>query len=217
VGSGYSTAIVQWLMTLALAGHMMLVRGRTRLRPALPRGAEFVRILRIGLPISALLALEIGLFNTAGILIGALGPAALGAHQLAINFASLTFMVPLGLGQAATVRVAFQLGAGRPQAARDAALAAMALGIGVMAGAAIVMVAAPRAIVGIYLEIDAAANLRVVAIAMQLLMIAAFFQVFDGAQAIAAGALRGYRDTTVPMVIAAFGYWGVGFVGGWVF
>jgi MATE family multidrug resistance protein len=182
----------------------------------LPRGAEFGRILRVGLPISGLLALEIGLFNTAGILIGALGPDALGAHQLAINFASLTFMVPLGLGQAATVRVAFQLGAGRSQAARDAALVAMALGIGVMAGAAIVMIVAPRAIVGIYLEADAAPNAQTVAIAVRLLLIAAFFQVFDGAQAIAAGALRGYRDTTIPMIIAAFGYWGVGFVGGWL-
>jgi MATE family multidrug resistance protein len=93
----------------------------------------------------------------------------------------------------------------------------MALGIGVMAGAAIVMIAAPRAIVGIYLEADTAVNAQTVAIAVRLLLIAAFFQVFDGAQAIAAGALRGYRDTTVPMVIAAFGYWGVGFVGGWVF
>jgi MATE family multidrug resistance protein len=162
-----------------------------------------------------LLALEIGVFNAAGVLMGVLGPDALGAHQLAINFASLTFMVPLGLGQAATVRVAFQLGAGRFRAARDAGFSAMALGMAVMAAAAIALLAAPRSIVGIYLDVDALANQGVVAIALRLLAIAAFFQVFDGAQAIAAAALRGYRDTAVPLAIAAIGYWGVGFAGGW--
>src|SRR5258708_2656544 len=151
VGSGCSAAIGQWLVMFALAGYIMLAPGRMRLRPALPLGAEFSRILRVGLPISGLLALEIGVFNAAGVLMGVLGSDALGAHQLAINFASLTFMVPLGLGQAATVRVAFHLGAGRLQAARDAGFSAMALGMVVMAAAAILLLAVPSAIVGIYL------------------------------------------------------------------
>jgi MATE family multidrug resistance protein len=216
VGSGCSTAIVQWLMMLSLAAYTMLEPGRNRLRPTLPFPGEFRRILRVGLPISGLLALEIGVFNVAGILMGVLGPDALGAHQLVLNIISLTFMIPLGLGQAATVRVAFQLGAGQRQAASFACLAAMALGAVVMVAAVVVLLLVPREIVGVYLDLAAPANQGVIAIALQLLLIAAFFQVFDGAQAIAAGALRGYRDTAMPMAIAALGYWGIGFVGGWV-
>jgi multidrug resistance protein, MATE family len=133
-----------------------------------------------------------------------------------LNVASLTFMVPMGVSQAATVRCAFELGAQRPDGAWRAARVALALGVSFMAAAAIVLWSVPRPIVAVYLDVDAAANHDVVAIATRLMFIAALFQVFDGTQTVAAGALRGYKDTAISMVIAAIGYWGVGFVGGWL-
>jgi MATE family multidrug resistance protein len=172
-------------------------------------------ILGLGLPIGGIIALETGVFMTTGILMGLLGTAALGAHQLAINFASLCFMVPLGISQAATVRVAFELGAERPTRAGRAATVALALGAGLMVVAALAIWIAPLAICRLYLDIDDPANRDLVAIALPLLAIAGLFQIADGVQAIAAGALRGYRDTAVPMLLAAIGYWGIGFAGGW--
>jgi MATE family multidrug resistance protein len=220
-GSGYASAINQWLILGGLALYVAIAPPFSRLdvlRAALtPRGHELRAILRLGLPIGGIMGLEVGVFLCAGILVGLLGAAALGAHQLVLNCAGITFMVPLGISQAATVRVAFELGAGRADAARRAGFVALALGIAFMSATGLVLWTAPRAIIAVYLDIADAANREVVAIALQLLAIAALFQVFDGMQAIAAGALRGYRDATVPMLLAAIGYWGVGFVGGWLF
>ena len=112
-------------------------------------------------------------------------------------------------------RVAGSRGAGVPAAARRGGFVALALGVAYMAIMAVVLVAAPRAIARIYVDIDAPANHGLVGIALYLLAIAAVFQIFDGVQAIAAGALRGYRDTTVPLLLAVIGYWGIGFAGGW--
>jgi MATE family multidrug resistance protein len=124
--------------------------------------------------------------------------------------------VPLGLGQAATVRVAYELGAGRAFAARRAGMVALALGIGFMSATAVVLWTVPDAIISVYIDIADPANRATVVIARRLLVIAALFQVFDGMQVIAAGALRGYKDTMVPMMLAGFGYWGAGFGGGWL-
>ncbi len=148
---------------------------------------------------------------------GLLGAAALGAHQLVINCASISFMVPLGLSQAATVRVAYQVGAGRPFAARRAGFVALALGIGFMAAAALLMLMIPQSIIAVYVDTADPANRELVLIARHLIVIAAIFQVFDGMQTIAVGALRGYQDTVMPLLLASLGYWGVGFLGGWLF
>src|SRR5258708_7486352 len=145
---------------------------------------------------------------------GRLGADALGANQIVLNCAGLTFMVPLGLSQAATVRVAFELGAGRRAAARRAGFVALGLGVVFMSLTALGLWSAPRAVIAVYSDIDDPANRGVVAIALQLIVVAALFQVFDGMQVIAAGALRGYADTAVPMKLAALGYWGIGGVGG---
>jgi MATE family multidrug resistance protein len=215
VGSGCATAVVQWLMLIALAGYTR--RAGLRLHLGRRLAADLGRIISLGVPISGLLALEVGLFNATGVVMGLFGADALGAHQLAMNFASLTFMVPLGMGQAVTVRVAFQLGAGDRAAARRAGLCTLVVGGAVMLLPCVAMLVMPRAITAIYLDLDDAANVATVAIAVQLLAIGGVFQIFDGLQVIAAGALRGYRDTALPMAIAAFGYWGVGFLGGWIF
>jgi multidrug resistance protein, MATE family len=217
-GSGCATAIIQWLMFTGLAfyAQMMPSLARYRMKSLSRRGAEIRRILHLGLPIGGILGLEIGVFATTGILMGLLGADALGAHQLVMNCISVIFMVPLGIAQAATVRVAVALGSGAPAAARRAGLVAIALGVAYMALMAVVLITAPRAIARIYVDIDAPANRGLVEIALNLLAIAALFQIFDGMQAIAAGALRGYRDTKVPLLLAVIGYWGIGFAGGWL-
>jgi MATE family multidrug resistance protein len=217
-GSGCATAIIQWLMFagLALYAAVMPSLAEYRMRPFSRHWDEIGRILRLGLPIGGILGLEIGVFATTGILMGLLGADALGAHQLVMNCISVVFMVPLGIAQAATVRVAVALGSGVPAAARRAGFVAISLGVAYMAIMAVVLVAAPRTIAKIYVDIDAPANRGLGEIALDLLAIAAVFQIFDGVQAIAVGALRGYRDTAIPLLLAVIGYWGVGFAGGWL-
>ncbi|HUC70049.1 MAG TPA: MATE family efflux transporter [Stellaceae bacterium] len=219
-GSGYASSINQWLMLAGLAFCTRMMPGVAGLgvlrRTFAPSRAEIAGILRLGLPIGAIRGIEAGVFLAAGVLMGLLGAAALGAHQLVINCASISFMVPLGLSQAATVRVAYQLGAGRALAARRAGFLALALGIGFMGAAGIVLWAFPQTIIAAYLDIADPANHRTVEIARHLILIAALFQVFDGMQVIAAGALRGYKDTLVPLLLATLGYWGAGFAGGWM-
>ena len=220
-GSGYASAINQWLMLAGLALCARLMPDLAALRVLRntfgARWIEMVEILRLGWPIGGMRGIEVGVFMTAGILMGLLGAAALAAHQLVLNCAGITFMVPLGLSQAATVRVAFELGAGRALAARRAGFLALALGIGFMSTAAVVLWTSPDAIIGVYVDIADPANRETVQIARRLIAIAAIFQVFDGMQVIAAGALRGYKDTMIPMLLATFGYWAIGFAGCWLF
>jgi MATE family multidrug resistance protein len=217
-GSGCATAVIQWLMFIGLGIYTLAAPSlaKYRMRPFLRGWNEISRILHLGLPIGGILGLEIGVFATTGVLMGLLGADALGAHQLVMNCISVIFMVPLGIAQAATVRVAAALGSGAPAAARRAGFVGLALGVAYMAIMAGVLVAAARAIVRIYVDIDDPANRGLVGIALYLLVIAALFQIFDGMQAIAAGALRGYRDTAVPLLLAVIGYWGIGFAGGWL-
>ena len=219
-GSGYASAINQWLIFGGLALCLRMMRGLAGLhvlRSAFaPSWAAMANILRLGLPIGGIMGVEVGVFLAAGVLMGLLGAAPLGAHQLVLNCAGISFMVPLGLGQAATVRVAYELGAGRAFAARRAGFVALALGIGFMGAMAVVLWTVPQAIIAAYIDISDPANRETVQIARRLLVIAALFQVFDGMQVIAAGALRGYKDAMVPMLLAGFGYWGAGFGGGWL-
>lgn len=219
-GSGYASATNQWLILagLALCARIMPgLAGLGVLRSAFAASwTPMASILRLGLPIGGIMGVEVGVFLAAGVLIGVLGTAALGAHQLVLNCAGVSFMVPLGLGQAATVRVAYELGAGRAVAARRAGLVALSLGIAFMSGTAVVLWTVPETIIAVYIDIADPANRATVDIARRLLAIAAIFQVFDGMQTIAAGVLRGYKDTMVPMLLAGLGYWGAGFGAGWL-
>ena len=159
--------------------------------------------------------MEIGVFVTSAAVVGLFGANPLAAHQIAINYASITFMVPLGISQAATVRVAAVRGAGLVLAARRAAFVALALGGGFMAVSAVVIWTVPGLIVSAYVAAGDPANRELVALALRFLAFAAAFQIADGVQVVAAGALRGYEDTTVPMLLAGLGYWLIGFAGGW--
>jgi MATE family multidrug resistance protein len=220
VGSGYASALNQWLVLAGLAAfvrHLRALSGFGLLRGVVAAGRrDILEILRLGWPIGGVRGIEVGLFLAAGILIGLFGAAALAAHQLVLNVASISFMVPLGLSQAATVRVAHQLGAARPLAARRAGFVAVVLGVAVMGAAAVILWAAPQAIIAAYVDAADPANRELVAIARRLIAIAAIFQIFDGTQTIAIGALRGYRDTMMPLALATAGFWGVGFAGGWM-
>jgi MATE family multidrug resistance protein len=173
------------------------------------------RILALGLPIAGFVGSEVSVFVFSAALMGLFGADALGAHQIAISVASVSFMVPLGIGQAATVRVAAERGGGNPRAARRAAFVALGLGALFMAGCALVLWTEPARIVSVYLRIDDPANHGIVAFALEFLAIAALFQIVDGVQVVAVWALRGYEDATVPMLLAGLGYWGIGFAGGW--
>jgi multidrug resistance protein, MATE family len=176
--------------------------------------ARFRELWRLGLPIGATLVFEVTVFNAATFLMGLIGAASLAAHAIAIQIASLSFMVPLGLGQAATVRVGRAYGARDAEGIRRAGWTAFAMGMGFMVLTALAMIAMPRTLVGAFLDIDAPANLPVVELAVSFLAIAALFQLADGGQAVAAGMLRGLHDTRMPMIYAALGYWGIGLVSG---
>jgi MATE family multidrug resistance protein len=220
VGAACASALVQWLMLLGLAVVVWSLQRSDRASQLRPDRREIVpdlrRILRLGGPIGGLQALEIGVFIVSAAVVGLFGADPLAAHQIAINYASITFMVPMGIGQAATVRVASERGAGTTGAARRAAFVALGLGTGFMAVSAIVIWLLPHTIVAAYVSVSDPANQALVMLALRFLAFAGLFQVVDGIQVVAVGALRGYEDAVVPMAYAAIGYWAIGFAGGWV-
>ena len=207
-GSAWATVISRWMMALLLLGfgwsalHRSLVPWRSEAFHLAPLAA----MLRLGLPIAFMQALEYGAFAAIGMLMGVIGTTPMAAHQIAINLASLTFMVPMGIGAAAAVRVGHAAGAADVDAARESARAAIATGAGFMCVSAILLLIAPRAVAGVYTR-----DAGVLALASALLPIAGVFQVFDGIQAVCAGVLRGLGDTRVPFVINLAGFWLVGF------
>lgn len=172
--------------------------------------ARFREFWRIGLPIAVTLTLEVGVFNAAVFLMGLIGTASLAAHQIAIQIASLTFMVPMGLGQAATVRVGHAAGRGDPPGIARAGWTSFWMATAFMSLTAVMMWAIPHQLVAIFTDSGDPANAPIVTLAVAFLAMAALFQIFDGAQAVGAGMLRGLNDTTVPMAFALFGYWVVG-------
>jgi MATE family multidrug resistance protein len=164
----------------------------------------------LGLPISATLVFEVSIFNAAVFLMGLISTASLAAHSIAIQIASVAFMVPLGFGQAVTVRVGRAFGARDPEAITRAGWTAYAMGVGFMSLTACLMLFAPRLLIGAFLDLDQPKNLPVVELAVTFLAFAALFQLVDGAQAVGSGMLRGLHDTRVPMLFAGLGYWGIG-------
>jgi MATE family, multidrug efflux pump len=213
-GAGIAAALTNCFLFIGLLGYILIDRQFRRFqilgRLWRPDWARFGEIFRIGLPIGVTLVMEVGLFATAGFLIGLIGTAQLAAHQIALQCASVTFMVPLGLAQAATVRVGLAAGASDARGILRAGVAALVMGCVFMLAMAVVMWLAPRAIVGLFIDLGAAANAPVVQAAVMFLAIAALFQIFDGGQVIGAGALRGLKDTRWPMAIAGLAYWIVG-------
>ncbi|WP_294071605.1 MATE family efflux transporter [Sphingomonas sp.] len=173
-------------------------------------------LLTLGWPIGLTMGLEIGVFALAALFMGWMGSPAVAAHAVALQLAALTFMVPLGLGQAATVRVGLALGRGDREGVSRAGWTAWVLGVLFMGLMALVMWTAPHRLVTLFLA-DVPANALTIALAVSFLKIAAAFQLVDGAQVIGAGMLRGLHDTRWPLIFALVGYWVVGLgVGAWL-
>ncbi|GMM92087.1 MATE family efflux transporter [Qipengyuania sp. MTN3-11] len=169
------------------------------------------QIVRIGTPIALTITAEAGIFGAAAFLMGNIGATQLAAHTVALQIAALAFQVPFGVGQAATIRVGYFYGARDPIGIRRAGWAGIAIGTGFMLATASAMLLAPKLLIAIYIDPWAPANMALVGFALAYLKIAAAFQLFDGMQAVAAGALRGLQDTRIPMWIAIFAYWLPGF------
>jgi MATE family multidrug resistance protein len=170
------------------------------LRP--PDARRILLLLGIGLPAATQILLEIGAFGTAGILAGRLMPTALAAHQIALNCAAISFMVPLGISSAAAVAVGQSIGAGQPAVARRSGYIAIALACAFMLFPALLFLSAPMPILRIYTN-----DAQVLSTGVGLLALAALFQLFDGMQTVATGALRGIGNTRTPMLVNLFGYW----------
>jgi MATE family multidrug resistance protein len=213
-GSGIATALANALMVLMLLGYALT-------RPAYRRYELFVRfwkpdwsrlakILAVGTPIGFMMMAEVGLFAVAALFMGWLGTDELAAHAVALQYAAIAFMVPMGLSHATTVRVGLARGRGSAEGVRKAGWVSIAIGTGFMALTGILFWAAPEALVGLFLDPALQHNHRPFALAVTYLGIAALFQLADGAQVVSAAVLRGLSDTAMPMMMAILGYWGIG-------
>jgi MATE family multidrug resistance protein len=212
-GSAYATALSCWGMAIA----MTVYAARCKLLPeGLLRvslgelGKGMAELFRIGWPIACTIIAEMGLFSVSTILMGRFGPVPLAAHQICLGISSLTFMVPMAIGQASTVRVGFHIGAGQPHLARQAGFLSLVLGVGFMALSATALKLFSGPVIRLYLDADDPEIEAVLAVGRQMIALAAVFQLFDGAQTVASGALRGLKDTHAAMIFATAGYWGLG-------
>ena len=213
-GSGLATTLSQTLMVSLLVAASIIDPRLRRLRLfVLPWRAavrEMTALWRLGLPIGGTIVAEVGVFASSTLLVGLIDRAALEAHTIALQIVSLAFMVPLGLGQAATVRVGHAYGARDMIALRRAGWSAFGLTLVFALLSAATMLAAPRLLIAPFMDVAAPENQPAVTIATTLLGIAALFQIFDASQAMLANMLRGIHDSRVPLLIALLGYWAIG-------
>src|SRR5699024_5006666 len=214
VGAGYGTAVALWLMA---AGMIACVYGvpqvrALRLFAALgwPQPRAWLSTLRLGLPVGVTIFLEAGLFGVLGLLMALFGGTAVAAYQVAANFSGLTFMLPLGIALATTARVGQAAGARDRAQARFRGFVGIALSLVVMIIPLLLMGVLPHWVAGFYTS-----DPDILALAAGLLQLAVLFQFFDGLQVSAAGALRGCKDTRVPMSITLLAYWAIGLPLGW--
>lgn len=214
VGAGWASTICRVLMAV-----LVLVAGRQALVPYLREWTRadlalgpLWRMLRLGFPIGLQLWIEVAAFSTGMVLVGQLGALPLAGHQIALTLAALTYMVPLGVSQAAAVLVGHAIGRGDPDAARREAGASLVCGVGFMATTAVVLVGVPGLLARLF-----TADPAIIAAAAALIPIAGVFQVFDGTQGVSSGILRGAGDTRVPMWCNLAGYAFIGLpFGAWL-
>ena len=208
-GLGLASAITMWAQAVAFAIYLWNAKRFAELKLFArfdpPHAKPIGELLRTGLPIGITVLMEGGLFIATALLIARLGAVPAAAHQIAINVSALCFMVPMGVAEATTVRVGHALGAGDMRGIRRAAHAGYLIVLCTQAFSAMALLLGHDAVVALYTQ-DAA----VAALAGSLLLVAAAFQFPDGIQVLSAGALRGLKDTRVPMWLAAFSYWGLG-------
>lgn len=214
VGAGLASSLVACFMFLGLlvysVRHRKLKRYALLIRLWRPDWPLFREIFRIGTPIGATILMEAGMFAAAAQMMGRIGTSELAAHTIAIQCVSVAFMLPLGLGHAATIRVGLALGGRRWDDIGYAGWSAMALGMLCVVLTVVVYLLLPVTLVDFFLDLDLPESQAVLDYAVVYLAIAALFQLFDSGQVIAACCLRGLRDTRKPMIQAALGYWGIG-------
>ena len=214
-GSAWSSVVTSWV---AVGAYAWLIRSDRRLRRYSVFGrwwrtewSRMTGLLRIGVPIALIILAEGGLFSSAAFLMGLIGQPQLAGHTVALQVAALAFQIPFGIGQAVTIRVGYHFGAGDHAAIARAGKAALVMALGYLALPAALMILTPRLVLQLYVDPGAAKNAAMVGYAVQFLAVAAAFQLFDGMQAVLAGALRGLQDTRMPMLLALAGYWLIGF------
>jgi len=209
VGAGWATLISRVVMAIMMAGYVMygkrFVVYRRFLNLRRVSLLYMYRIFKLGLPISVQMIFEMGAFGFSAVMIGWLGTKELAAHQIAINVASVTYMMASGIGAAATIRVGNQKGLGNYRAMRMAGISNLVMGVLFMVCSGLLMVLGNTLIPMLYID-----DPEVIRIASSLLIIAALFQISDGVQVVGLGALRGLEDVKVPSLISLIAYWGVG-------
>ncbi len=214
VGAGISTSLVHFVMFGFLLAfvlfHKRYRRYHVLVRFFKPDWPRFFSLLRVGTPISLTIMSEVGLFGAASILMGMLGKYELAAHAVALQLASIAFMVPLGLSQATTVRVGLAYGGKDHVGVGQAGWVSMGIGTLFMLVPCTIFILFPNGLVSLYLDANNPENYIPLGLAASFLGVAALFQLVDGAQVLMVAALRGLSDTRVPMIVAFIGYWGVG-------
>ncbi|WP_426662186.1 MATE family efflux transporter [Rhodanobacter aciditrophus] len=213
-GCGIATATVLWLEMTGFAVYVLKHRNYRGLnlleRFEWPHWRRISALLHVGAPMAVTLLAEGGLFVATALIISTLGEDVIASHQVALNVAALFFMIPLGLAMAITVRVGNAVGRGDASGVRYAGFCGIALTLATQLVSATLMLTLPHFIATLYTH-----DRRVIALAAQLIVLAGLFQFSDGIQVAANGALRGLKDTRVPMAITLFAYWGVGMPVGW--
>ena len=207
IGSAWATTLSRWLLALLL---LALTWGRLRphllpVRPEIWQWIPLGRMLRLGIPIGCQYTLEFGAFAFVALMMGWLGTREMAGHQVAINLASLTFMVPLGVADAASILVGLAVGRGDLPGTRGAARAALLCGVGFMTCTAVAFLSLPGPLARLYTT-----DASVIAVAVSLIPLAGVFQVFDGIQVVTGGILRGLGETKVAMLVNLVGYWCLG-------
>jgi MATE family multidrug resistance protein len=209
VGCGVATAIVLWAMLLAMIAYVKLSPHFKKInlcaQLARPNGSRIWRLFRLGFPIAMAIFCEVTLFTVVALMLAPFGAETVASHQIALNFSSLVFMLPLSIGVGVTIRVGHSIGEGQPEQARVAARTGLMLGMAVAAGTAALTVLLREPIAGIYTD-----DLQVITLAATLLFFAAIYQISDSVQVVAAAALRGYKDTQAIFYITIIAYWGMG-------
>ncbi|HEX7876404.1 MAG TPA: MATE family efflux transporter [Sphingobium sp.] len=214
LGAGIASSLSSCFLFLGLLAVVLIDRRFRRYRLLggfWTRDRERHRVVwALGLPIAVTLGFETSVFNASAFLMGVIDRDSLAAHAVAIQIAALIFMVPLGIGQAATVRVGLAYGRRDAAGVTRVGWLALMLGTGFALSAAALLVTMPRALTGAFLDLSDPANARTAELSVRFLGIAALFQLVDAAQAVGAGVLRGLQDTKMPMIFALFGYWVIG-------
>ncbi|MFT5164552.1 MAG: MATE family multidrug resistance protein [Alteromonadaceae bacterium] len=215
VGVGWATGIIYFYMFVALLLFTLRTRRYRHIgifnQQLKPDFAAIKETIELGVPIGLSIGLEVALFAAVGLMIGSYGIAQIAGHQIAINIASLTYMVPLGLSVAITSRVGYHIGRDQPLQAKSSGYLGIIMALCLMVCCATLLILFPNLFASFYSE-----DTAVITVASQLLFFAALFQLSDGIQVASMAALRGMKDTRIPVYISAFSYWVIGFpVGYW--